>query len=72
MEFKPAFTATKSRTLTVPFVGMPTVRTLLRSVPGINKESVLSLRFCLISDKLFKLVERPRMGSPRCYEDESL
>jgi hypothetical protein len=59
MEFKTAFTATKSRTLTIPFVGMPTVRTLLRSVPGIHKESVLSQRLCLISDKLFKLVERP-------------
>ncbi len=59
MEFKTTFTATESRTFTVPFIGMSTVRALLRSVSGIHKENMLSERSGLIADKLFKLVERP-------------
>ena len=59
MEFKTTFTATKSRTFAVPFVGMPTVRALLRSVSSIHKENVLSKSFCFVTDKLLKLVERP-------------
>jgi len=59
MEFKTTFTATESRTFTIPFVGMPAVRALLGSVSSIHKENMLSDRFSLIADKLFKLVERP-------------
>ena len=59
MEFKTTFTATESRTFAVPFVGMPTVRALLRSVSSIHKENVLSKSFCFVTDKLLKLVERP-------------
>ncbi len=59
MEFETAFTATESRTFAVPFVGMPTVRALLRSVSSINKENVLSKSFSFVADKLLKLVERP-------------
>ena len=59
MELKPALTTTESRTFAVPFVGMPTVRTLLRSVSGIHKENMFSERFSLVADKLLKLVERP-------------
>ncbi|VVB71142.1 Uncharacterised protein [uncultured archaeon] len=59
MEFETTFAATESRTFTVPFIGMPTFRALLRSVSGIHKEDMLSERFGLIADKLFKLAERP-------------
>jgi len=59
MEFETAFTATQSRAFTVPFVGMPTVRALLRSVSSIHKENVLSKSFSFVADKLLKLVERP-------------
>ena len=59
MEFKTTFTATEGRTFAVPFVGMPAVRTLLRSVSGIHKENMFSERFSLVADKLLKLVERP-------------
>jgi len=59
MEFKTTFTATEGRTIAVPFVGMPTARTLLRSVSSIHKETMLSKRFGLVADKLLKLVERP-------------
>ena len=59
MEFKTAFTASESRTIAVPFIGMRTFGTLLRSVPGIYEEDVLSKSFSLVSNKLFKLIERP-------------
>ena len=59
MEFKATFAATESRTLTVSFVGMPTVRALLRSVSGIHKQNMLSKSFSLVTEKLLKLVERP-------------
>ena len=59
MEFKTAFTASESRTIAVPFIGMPTVGTLLRSIPGIYEEDMFSKSLSLVSDKLFKLVERP-------------
>jgi hypothetical protein len=59
MEFKTTFTAMESRTFTVPFVDMPTFRTLLRSVSGIHEKNMLSKSFGLIPDKLLKLIERP-------------
>jgi hypothetical protein len=59
MDFKTAFAAKESRTFAVPFVGMLTVRTLLRGVSGIYKKNMFSDSFGFISDKLFKLVERP-------------
>ena len=59
MEFETTFTATESRTFAVPFVGMPTVRALLRSVSSIHEENVLSKSFSFVTDKLLKLVERP-------------
>ncbi|MDQ1283491.1 MAG: hypothetical protein QG666_1283 [Euryarchaeota archaeon] len=59
MELKTTFTATESRTFAVPFVGMPAVRALLRSVSGIYKENMLSKSIGLVADKLLKLAERP-------------
>jgi len=59
MEFKTTFTATECGTITVPFVDMPTVRALLRGVPGIYNESMLSNSLSLVSDKLLKLIKRP-------------
>ena len=59
MEFKTTFTATESRAFTVPFVGMPAVRALLRSVSSIYQENVLSKSLSFVADKLLKLVERP-------------
>ena len=59
MEFKPTFAATVGRTFAIPIVGMPAFRTLLRGVPGIHKENMLSESFCFVPDKLLKLVERP-------------
>jgi hypothetical protein len=59
MEFKPTFAATESRAFTVPLVGMPAVGTLLRGVPGIHQENVLSKSLSFVPDKLLKLVERP-------------
>jgi len=59
MEFKSAFAATESRTFAVPFVSMPTVRALLRSVSGIYEENMFSEGVSFIADKLLKLIERP-------------
>ena len=59
MEFKATFTTTESRTFAVPFISMPAIRALLRSVSGIHKQNVLSKSFSLITDKQLKLVERP-------------
>jgi hypothetical protein len=59
MELETTLTATEIRAFAVPFVGMPTVRTLLRSVTSIYQENVLSKRLGFIADKLLKLVERP-------------
>lgn len=64
MEFNPTFATTESRTFSVPFVGMPTVRTLLRGVSGIHQEHMLSKSLCLVHNKLFKLVERPAIQLP--------
>ena len=59
MEFKTTFTATESRPFAVPFVGMSTIRALLRSVSGIHKENMLAKRLGFVTEKLLKLVERP-------------
>ena len=59
MEFKTTFTATKSRAFAVPFVGMSTVRALLRSVSSIHKKNILAKSLGFVADKLLKLVERP-------------
>ncbi len=59
MEFKATFTTTESRTFAVPFISMPAVRALLRSVSGIHKQNMLSKSFSLVTEKLLKLVERP-------------
>jgi hypothetical protein len=59
MEFKTTFATTEVRTFPVPFIGMSTVRTLLRSVSGIYKEDMFSNSFGLVPDKLLKLIERP-------------
>jgi len=59
MEFKATTATTESGTFAVPFISMPAVRALLRSVSGIHKQNVLSKSFSLITDKLLKLVERP-------------
>jgi len=59
MEFKTTFAATESGTFSISFVGMPTVRALLRSVSGIHKEKMLPKSFGLVTDKLLELVERP-------------
>ena len=59
MEFKATFAATESRTFTVSFVGMPTVRALLRSVSSIHKQNMFSKSLSFVADKLLKLVESP-------------
>ena len=59
MEFKATTATTESGTFAVPFISMPAVRALLRSISGIHKQNVLSKSFCLITDKLIKLVKRP-------------
>ncbi len=59
MEFKTTLPTSESRTFAVPLVGMPTVRTLLRSVSSIYEENLLSKSFSLIPDKLLKPIERP-------------
>ena len=59
MEFKATFAATESRTFTISFVGMPTVRALLRSVSSIHKQNMFSKSLSFVADKLLKLVESP-------------
>ncbi len=59
MELKTTLPTSESRTFAVPLVGMPTVRTLLRSVSSIHEENMFSKSFSIIPDKLLKLVERP-------------
>ena len=56
MEFKATFTTTESRTFAVPFISMPAVRALLRSVSGIHKQNVLSKGFSFITDKLLECI----------------
>jgi len=67
MEFKTTFATTEVRTFPVPFIGMSTVRTLLRSVSGIYKEDMFSNSFGLVPDKLLKLIERPALVSTAGY-----
>jgi hypothetical protein len=59
MEFKVTFTTSESRTFAVPFVGISALRALLRSVPGIHQENVLSKSLRFVPDKLLKLIEWP-------------
>ena len=53
-----------ARAVAVTFVGVSTMRTLLRRVTGIDKHDVLTGSFRFVSQELFKLVERPRVEKP--------
>ena len=64
MEFKPTFTTLEGGTLAITFVNMPANRTLLRSVPGIDKDNPLAEILGLVPDKLFQLIERPVIQFP--------
>ena len=64
MEFKPTFTTEKGRTVTITFVNMATNRTLLRSVPGINRDNQFTQSLGFVSDKLFQFKEGPVIEFP--------
>ena len=64
MELKPAFPAPERRPFPVSFVGMPTHRTLLRGVSGINEDNLLSRSLGLVPKKLFQFGERPVVQVP--------
>lgn len=59
MDFKPTFTTKKRGTLTIAFVNMAANRTLLRSVPSIDRNNLLTKSLGLVPDKLFQFKERP-------------
>ncbi len=64
MDFKPTFTTEKRGTLTIAFVNMSTYRTLLRSIPGIDGNNLLTKILGFIPDKLFQFKERPVIQLP--------
>jgi hypothetical protein len=64
MKFKPTRSAPEPGTIPVAFVDVAAVRTLLGSVPGIDKDNLLAKVFRLVPDKLFKLVKRPAIQFP--------
>lgn len=59
MEFETTGTTQELRTITVPFVGVTTDRTLLRGITGIYKNHLLSEVLRFIGKELLELVERP-------------
>ncbi len=59
MEFKSTGSAQELRTIPVAFIDMPANRAFLRGISGIDKDNLFTEVFCLITDKLFKLVKRP-------------
>jgi hypothetical protein len=64
MEFKTAFTATESRTVSVSLIDVLTFRALLRSVPSVYKKHMFPESFGLVLEELFKLVKRPAIKLP--------
>lgn len=64
MEFKPTGSAEEPGTVPIAFVDMAAVRTLLGSVPGIDKDHLIAKVFRLVPDKLFELVKRPVVQFP--------
>ena len=64
MDFKPTFTTLEGGSVTITFVNMPTDRTLLRSVPGINRDNLFTKSLGLVPNKLFQFKERPVVKFP--------
>lgn len=64
MEFKTAVPAEILRTVPVTFVDVTTGRTLLRGIPGIYGDNLLTYIFGFIPDKLFQFIERPVVQFP--------
>lgn len=64
MEFKTTVTTQVLRTFPVTFVDVTAGRTLLRGVPGINGDNLLTYIFGFVSDKLLQFVERPVVQFP--------
>lgn len=59
MEFKSTFATSERRTFTVPLIDVPTLRALLRGVPGVYEKHVLPKGLSLVPKKLLELVKRP-------------
>jgi len=59
MKFKSTGSTLKLRTVAVPFIYMSADRALLRGVPGIDKDHLLTEVLCFVPDKLFQFKERP-------------
>jgi hypothetical protein len=64
MELESTSAASERRTITVPFVGMPTRRAFLRGVAGIDEDDLLSQSLGFVPDELFEFVERPVVQLP--------
>jgi hypothetical protein len=57
MKLKTTRPTPEIRTIAVPLVDVTTRRTLLRGIPGIDKDNLLTEIFGLVSDKLFQFIE---------------
>jgi hypothetical protein len=64
MEFESAVTTEILRTIPVTFIDMTAGRTLLGSVPGIDKDNLLTEILGFVPDKLFQFIERPGIQVP--------
>ena len=64
MEFKTAVTTQVLGSVPVTFVDVTAGRTLLRGVPGINGDNLLTYIFGFVSDKPLQFVERPVVQFP--------
>ena len=64
MEFKSAVTTQVLGSVPVTFVDVTAGRTLLRGVPGINGDNLLTYIFGFVSDKPLQFVERPVVQFP--------
>ena len=56
VDFKPTFTTLERGTITITFVDVPANRTLLRSVPGIDRDNLLTKILGFVPDKLLQLM----------------
>ncbi len=64
VDFKPTFTTLEGGAITITFVDMPANRTLLRSVPGIDRNNLLTKILGFVPDKLLQLIKRPIVQFP--------
>jgi len=64
VDFKPTFTTLERGTITITFVDVPANRTLLRSVPGIDRDNLLTKILGFVPDKLLQLIKRPVVKFP--------